>query len=317
MMDDKLTADMDFVWFQGVVENRDDPLQLGRCKVRCLGFHTHNNTQLKTEELPWAHPLQPITSAAMSGIGQTPTGPVLGTWVFGFFRDGRSAQQPVIVGTMGGIPTERPPQEVGFSDPTGVYPKEEYIGEADTNRLARGVTMDTIVQKKLENIDEMELATSIDGSDTVREPETKYSAQYPLNKVTESESGHIIEIDDTEGAERIHVYHKSGTFLEVHPGGDIVVKIGGGSGGFLPFGAKDSNINLKGDFNITVEGDSSIYTKGDATVKTDGDFKHNVTNGDYEVNVKGEIRLNAGEGGSSIKMDGTSIRENSGSIYLN
>ena len=103
----------------------------------------------------------------------------------------------------------------------------------------------------------------------------------------------------------------------MHPEGDIVVKIGGGAGGFLTLGAEDSNVNLKGDFNITVEGDSSIYTKGDSTMKTDGDFKHEVTNGDYEANVSGEIRLNAGDGASSIKMDGTSIRENSGSIYLN
>lgn len=31
------------------------------------------------------HPVQPMTSAAMSGIGTTPLGPVEGTWVVGFF----------------------------------------------------------------------------------------------------------------------------------------------------------------------------------------------------------------------------------------
>ena len=36
---------------------------------------------------------------------------------------------------------------------------------------------------------------------------------YPKNHVYETESGHIKEFDDTEGAERIHEYHKSGTFL--------------------------------------------------------------------------------------------------------
>ena len=61
-----------FVWFQGVVEDRNDPLQLGRVRVRCLGFHTEDKQLIPTEDLPWAYPVQPISSAAMSGIGSTP-----------------------------------------------------------------------------------------------------------------------------------------------------------------------------------------------------------------------------------------------------
>ena len=29
-----------FVWFTGVVEDRNDPSSLGRVRVRCVGFHT-------------------------------------------------------------------------------------------------------------------------------------------------------------------------------------------------------------------------------------------------------------------------------------
>ena len=29
-----------FIWFVGVVESRNDPAQLGRVQVRCLGYHT-------------------------------------------------------------------------------------------------------------------------------------------------------------------------------------------------------------------------------------------------------------------------------------
>ena len=29
-----------FVWFYGVVEDRHDPLYLGRVRVRCIGWHT-------------------------------------------------------------------------------------------------------------------------------------------------------------------------------------------------------------------------------------------------------------------------------------
>ena len=155
-----------FVWWQGVVEDKMDPLYLGRCRVRILGYHTDDKTEgsgIPTEDLPWAMPMQPITSAAVSGVGTTPLGPVEGTWVVGFFRDGENAQEPVIMGTLGGRPEEGPDPSKGFNDPFGKYPLSEYVaryktnedgtdakdentgektvdkgGEPDTNRLARG-----------------------------------------------------------------------------------------------------------------------------------------------------------------------------------
>lgn len=89
--------------YTGVVENRNDPLKLGRCQVRVLGLHTDDKSILPTEDLPWAHPLQPITSAAMNGIGQSPLGVVPGTWVVVMFSDGEDQQQPIILGSLGGI----------------------------------------------------------------------------------------------------------------------------------------------------------------------------------------------------------------------
>ena len=152
-----------FVWWQGVVEDRVDPLMLGRCRVRILGYHTDDKTEIPTNSLPWATIMQPTTSAALSGMGTTPLGPVEGTWVIGFFRDGEDAQEPVIMGTIGGIPEEGPNPALGFNDPEGKYPLNEYArryktfpdgsedydetdgtrkvdkhGEPDTNRLARG-----------------------------------------------------------------------------------------------------------------------------------------------------------------------------------
>ena len=89
--------------YTGCVENRQDPLKLGRCQVRVVGLHNYDKTQLKTEDLPWAYPMQPITSAGISGVGHTPLGPVEGSWVVVMFRDD-DEQQPVILGTIGGIP---------------------------------------------------------------------------------------------------------------------------------------------------------------------------------------------------------------------
>ena len=91
--------------YQGVVENRKDPLKLGRCQVRVAGLHSHDKNLLPTEDLPWAYPLQPVTSAAMSGIGHAPVGPVEGTWVIIIFRDD-DEQYPIMIGTVGGIPQQ-------------------------------------------------------------------------------------------------------------------------------------------------------------------------------------------------------------------
>jgi len=89
-----------FNWWIGVVENRQDPEKLGRCKVRIFGYHTDSKELLPTKDLPWCIPIQPITSAATSGLGSSPLGPVEGTWVIGFFLDGEDMQQPAMFGTI-------------------------------------------------------------------------------------------------------------------------------------------------------------------------------------------------------------------------
>ena len=125
-----------FQWFVGVVEDRQDPQTLGRLRVRCLGYHTENLDKLPTSDLPWAHVMNPITSATVSGLGQSPLGAVEGTWVVGFFQDGGDAQQPIIIGTLPGVPSELPDidSNKGFQDAVnGVYPKYK---ETDVNRLA-------------------------------------------------------------------------------------------------------------------------------------------------------------------------------------
>lgn len=93
------------MFYTGIVENRIDPLRLGRCQVRIHSLHTDNKTLLPTQDLPWSYPIQPITSAAISGIGHAPLGPVEGTTVIIIFRDPDN-QQPMILGTVGGIPQD-------------------------------------------------------------------------------------------------------------------------------------------------------------------------------------------------------------------
>ena len=243
-----------FQWFVGVVEDRKDPQTLGRLKVRCLGYHTEGLDKLPTADLPWAHVMNPITSATVSGIGQSPLGAVEGTWVVGFFQDGADAQQPIIIGTLPGKPTELPDTDSkkGFMDAVnGAYPK--YKDETDVNRLSvndKDLPHSTLTIRKAD-VDRSVGTAQIDGifngvavieqdldeggSVSARsgvvvggewsEPETPYAAEYPHNHVYESEGGHIREMDDTPGKERIHERHSSGSGYEIHPDGSKVTRV--------------------------------------------------------------------------------------------
>ena len=81
--------------------------------------------------------MHPVTDPSMNGMGNTPSFMVEGTWVVGFFMDAEDKQQPVIIGTLPGVPDEKPNTSKGFYDPNGVYPKTDFLDESDVNRLAR------------------------------------------------------------------------------------------------------------------------------------------------------------------------------------
>ena len=91
-----------FIWWIGVVEDRGDPMALGRVRVRVFGYHTEDKTKLPTGDLPWAFCIQPANSASSGGIGTSPTGPIEGTWVIGFWRDPDFMQEPMVFGTLPG-----------------------------------------------------------------------------------------------------------------------------------------------------------------------------------------------------------------------
>ena len=229
-----------FTWFVGVVEDRNDPQKLGRLRVRCLGYHTEDLTKLPTSDLPWAHVMNPITSATVSGVGQTPLGCVEGTWVVGWFTDGSDAQQPMIMGTLPGVPKDLPVKDagLGFQDYINAnYPKYK---ETDVNRLAVGDTDNPHSTLTLRKADR-DLAVGVAQIDGIftgvaqipndlditfwDEPATEYAAVYPRNQVYETEGGHIKEFDDTVGKERIHERHTSGSGYEIFPNGSKVTRV--------------------------------------------------------------------------------------------
>ncbi len=88
-----------FNWFIGVVEDVNDDLLINRVKVRAYGYHNDSPAELPTADLPWATVMMPNTSASFKGIGSNHE-LMVGSWVIGFFRDGPSAQDPIVIGSI-------------------------------------------------------------------------------------------------------------------------------------------------------------------------------------------------------------------------
>ena len=348
-----------FIWFVGVVEDRDDPERIGRVRVRCLGFHTEDLNSLPTADLPWAHVMHPVTDPSMHGMGSTPSFLLEGSWVVGFFRDAQEKQQPVIIGSLPGVPETAANYKVGFNDPRSPYSKQvpyartpnygpypldgtaysrdsgHEAGEPDTNRLAQGEVSEThnsLIDRRLRRlrgdpainddtvgVDDDSCLTSLGtGVPTATQPylkqvsdaaveETrgwwdeldpkgikKYAAayssgQYPYNHVQESESGHIHEIDDTKGGERLYRQHMSGTFEEIHPDGSKVVKIIGDNYEII---AGKSNIAIFGDVNITTSGTVRELIKGDYHLEVEGNYTQ-------KIHKNHRVKVGVGEGGGN------------------
>ena len=262
-----------FVWFTGVVEDRNDPSKLGRVKVRCLGLHTESKVDIPTEDLPWAHVMQSTNNPSMQGLGNTPTFLVEGTWVVGFFLDAVEKQQPIIMGTLPGIPQSVADITKGFNDPNGTYPSEKIthsdhaLQESDVNRLARNDTDKVHAVVAAKNTAKTSTVPTANSSTTWNEPDSAYSASYPKNHVMETESGHIKEYDDTSGQERIHEYHTKGTFYEIDKDGNKSTRVVGDNYEVI---AGSNYVNIKGTANLTIDSNCNTYIKGNWNIQVDG-----------------------------------------------
>ena len=307
-----------FTWFVGVVEDRNDPQKLGRLRVRCLGYHTEDLTKLPTSDLPWAHVMNPITSATVSGVGQTPLGCVEGTWVVGWFTDGSDAQQPMIMGTLPGVPKDLPVKDagLGFQDYINAnYPKYK---ETDVNRLAVGDDDNPHSTLTLRKADR-DLAVGIAQVDGIfdgvaqipndlditswDEPETEYAATYPRNHVYETEGGHIKEFDDTVGKERIHERHTSGSGYEIFPDGSKVTRV-----------KKDNYMLTTGNDYCHIQGISRSTVDKGLRVRVNSEGK---AGNNYNIEVGQGSNVNVEVNGGNLNLTTLGSGQDAGDINLN
>ena len=94
-----------FVWWIGQVVSIDDPITLGRCRVRIFGYHGEER-DIPDDDLPWAVAIHPINTPNFYGT------PREGDFVFGFFLEALAAQEPAMLGY---FPYAPPGQTKSFS----------------------------------------------------------------------------------------------------------------------------------------------------------------------------------------------------------
>lgn len=222
------------------------------------------------------------------------------------------------------INTNRVNAQRGFTDPSGKYPL--YYQEPDTHRLARSEKIgETIVYKKEVALDE-DVETA-DGGSWSQSP-IPYNAKYPFNKVMATESGHLMEFDDTENSRRIHLYHAAGTFTEIDDNGTQVTRIVGDGYEILE---RNGYIHVKGAQHITIDdahtlkvgntlnveisGAATITITNDATINVSGNLSASV-GGDMNVQSKGHLSASVG-GDVNVQAGGSWNVDASGGIFLN
>ena len=86
-------------WFIGIVVDIQDPLTVGRVRVRIFGVHNEDVNEVPEHTLPWAQVLVPTTEEGVSGLGRS-VGLKVGAQVFGMFMDGEQSQIPMVMGSM-------------------------------------------------------------------------------------------------------------------------------------------------------------------------------------------------------------------------
>ena len=354
-------------YFYGIVEDRQDPLKVGRVRVRIHGIHTDDKLLIASADLPWCQVILPTTSAGLSGLG-TGHGLVEGSTVFGYFRD-KAKQDPIVLGVAAGIPQAGYKEtstdelitrsiEKGFNDPraltvdayaetpeapnpaqdsrrgwglttamdtapkspetidlkydnTGSTIKELelteemlpyyplYVDESDYSSLARGSVLDHAIAKQ----------TDAEGNEVEIPEEQKILKDfvdvdaepvYPYNKVHQSESGHVFEVDDTVGKERINLHHRSGTFHEIHADGSEVTRIVNNNYTAI---LKDDKVYIAGNTDLQVgHGNVNITVntgnvdmkvmKGNVTSEiTEGNLKADILKGTTDVLSEGKITI--------------------------
>ena len=240
-------------WFVGEVVNiSGDPEKLGRVRVKVYQEH---DLLTKPEDLLWSHVMLPTTSESLNGVGLNPC-LAIGSRVIGFYAD-TEGRVPIVVGTMAFNPS-----------------KDDGSSEHSLSFLFRG--RNSVTQEKI----------------GLEEPDSAYAAEYPFNRVLQTKAGHVIEVDDTSGEERIHIRHTAGSYVEINKDGRITIVSQDDS---VDITGGDKIIEVKGSVRMTVDGDLNASVIGQTNIVSANNI-YLGSLGNIELSAADSIILSAANG---------------------
>lgn len=270
-----------FYHFYGVVEGRSDDKKFGRVQVRIFGDHTEELSELPSEQLQWAQVILPV-----SATPNTQHNLWDGTLVFGYYADGIEKQVPIIMGQLakdGSTTLDKPGIKTsGFQDQ-----REKKDCSVDGKELDASVGINTSPIANPDNYSKSHQANlrkkQIVKVGSYSERPSQYAGKYPFARGEETESGHLIEKDDTPGAERLAITHRSGSYVELLKDGTVLYKAVKDSHDVV---AANKYEAVKSNYNRTVGGSVKDAVLGAYDLKISG--------GNLSINVSGNININAG-----------------------
>lgn len=294
-----------FYHFYGVVENRKDPKKMGRVQVRIFGDHTEDLAELPTETLTWAQVILPVTSTPNASHNLWD-----GTLVTGYYADGIEKQVPIITGQLAKN-GETTIDEPGVKTHGFVDQREKFDCTTSTGPTYASVGINTSPVANPDKYNESQIKKTRDKNKhkvsgklfNYSEPVDNYKSEYPFNRASETESGHIIEYDDTPGNERINISHRTGSYVEMLKDGTVIYKT-----------IKNKNDLVNGAEIKSITGNSSTSVGGVTLNQHNGNYIMNVS-GNVNMTVSGNVTQTVS--GNYVGTFGGTYTVNASTINLN
>ena len=299
--------------FVGVVEDNHDRTNAGRVRVRAFGIHPPRVSKdiedsVPTSDLPWATVLD-------GTYGVSTVIPNVGDWVFGFFIDGREAQQPMIIGRLPGMHLNVPGLS-GEAGEDGYLPPESVhnYGKPELHRYQGGEDLDkgqTLIQRASQ---ESEIAQAL-SEETFDEPPIAMPENNLNNRVFASKTGDNFLVvgdgEESESSDYILMSHSSGSVFQIDPNGTIFINSFGDQYNttdrvLSSYVTGSSHHNVQEDWSLKVEtGSGKVFINGDLDIECEN----------FNVTARSNMNLHAGVK-TNMSASGVSVLATSDDINM-
>jgi hypothetical protein len=274
-----------FTHFVGYVVAREDGQNLGRVKVKALGFHDLDPAVVSADDLPWA----PVVDGT---YGAVTTIPLVGEWVLGAFLDGAEGQHPIVLGRIPGYNSQAPAgtdtngtEEAEFTSDAelfGKFPLHPAMGGEGIDEIEGILAAATQVRTQDQKM--------VDAYNREHEEELGEIPERDLdNRVLSSKGDQQYVLLTEEGC--LQIVHHTGSIIQFNDDGDILIKTTGQKGiqqmvggGVVEDTMGDVNTMIGQDYTLKVDMNGKMYFGGDLDIECEN----------FTLTSRGETTINSG-----------------------